>query len=81
MAYWLVKSEPDVYPWEQLVKDKQTEWTGVRNYAARLHLRNMKKGDEVLYYHSMKEHQVVGIAKVVKEAYPDPLQKMIPGRQ
>jgi predicted RNA-binding protein with PUA-like domain len=72
MAYWLVKSEPDVYPWEQLVKDKQTEWTGVRNYAARLHLRNMKKGDEVLYYHSMKEHQVVGIAKVVKEAYPDP---------
>lgn len=72
MAYWLVKSEPDVYPWEQLVKDKQTAWTGVRNYAARLHLKNMKKGDEVLYYHSMKEHQIVGIAKVVKEYYQDP---------
>lgn len=72
MAYWLVKSEPDVYGWEQLVKDKQTCWSGIRNYAARLHLRAMKKGDEVLYYHSMKEHEIVGIAKVVKEAYQDP---------
>jgi predicted RNA-binding protein with PUA-like domain len=72
MAYWLVKSEPDVYPWDQLVKDKQTVWSGIRNYAARLHLKNMKKGDEVLYYHSMKEHEIVGIAKVVKEFYQDP---------
>jgi predicted RNA-binding protein with PUA-like domain len=72
MAYWLVKSEPDVYPWDQLVKDKQTCWSGIRNYAARLHLKNMKKGDEVLYYHSMKEHEIVGIAKVVREFYQDP---------
>ncbi len=72
MAYWLVKSEPDVYPWDQLVKDKETVWSGIRNYAARLHLKNMKKGDEVLYYHSMKEHEIVGIAKVVKEFYKDP---------
>jgi predicted RNA-binding protein with PUA-like domain len=72
MAYWLVKSEPDVYGWDQLVKDKQTQWTGIRNYAARLHLKNMKKGDEVLYYHSMSENEIVGIAKVVKEFYQDP---------
>lgn len=73
MAYWLVKSEPDVYPWDQLVKDKQTVWSGIRNYAARLHLKNMKKGDEVLYYHSMKQHpEIVGIAKVAKEFYQDP---------
>ena len=75
MAYWLVKSEPFVYSFEQLVKDKQTRWDGVRNYAARLHLRNMKKGDEVLYYHSMDELAIVGIAKVSKEAYPDPTAK------
>ena len=72
MEYWLVKSEPDVYSWDQLVKDKQTVWSGIRNYAARLHLKNMKKGDEVLYYHSMKENEIVGIAKVVKEFYQDP---------
>ena len=52
MAYWLVKSEPDVYSWDQLLADGSTSWTGVRNYAARLHLRAMKKGDQVLYYHS-----------------------------
>ena len=75
MAYWLVKSEPFVYSFEQLVKDKQTRWDGVRNYAARLHLRNMKIGDEVLYYHSMDELAIVGIAKVSKEAYPDPTAK------
>ena len=75
MAYWLVKSEPFVYSFEQLVKDKQTRWDGVRNYVARLHLRNMKKGDEVLYYHSMDELAIVGIAKVGKEAYPDPTAK------
>jgi predicted RNA-binding protein with PUA-like domain len=72
MSYWLVKSEPDVYSWDQLVKDKQTRWDGVRNYAARIHLRAMKKGDRVFFYHSNKGMEIVGIATVVKEAYPDP---------
>lgn len=72
MAYWLVKSEPSVYSWDELVKDKQTCWSGVRNYAARINLRSMKKGDDVLYYHSNEGVEIVGIAKVVKEAYPDP---------
>jgi predicted RNA-binding protein with PUA-like domain len=72
MAYWLVKSEPSAYSWEQFVKDKETNWTGVRNYAARLHLRGMKKGDEVLYYHSNEGTDIVGIARVTKEAYQDP---------
>ena len=72
MAYWLVKSEPDAYSWEQLEKDKQTVWSGVRNYAARLHLRAMQKGDQVFFYHSNEGLNIVGIAKVVKEAYPDP---------
>ena len=72
MAYWLAKSEPSVYSWDQLVADKQTCWSGVRNYAARLHLRAMKKGDEVFFYHSNEGTCIVGIAKVVKEAYQDP---------
>jgi predicted RNA-binding protein with PUA-like domain len=72
MAYWLVKSEPFKYSWDQFVKDKQTFWDGVRNYAARNNLRAMKKGDEVLFYHSNEGLEVVGIAKVVKEHYPDP---------
>jgi len=72
MAYWLVKSEPSAYSWENLVKEKQTVWSGVRNYAARLHLRNMKKGDEVLFYHSNEGTDIVGIAKVAKECYQDP---------
>ncbi len=72
MAYWLVKSEPSVYSWEQFVKEKKAVWDGVRNYAARIHLRGMKKGDEVLYYHSNEGTAIVGIAKVSKEAYPDP---------
>ena len=72
MSYWLVKSEPSAYSWDQLVKDKQTCWSGVRNYAARINLRAMKKGDEVLYYHSNEGVEIVGIAKVVKEAYQDP---------
>jgi predicted RNA-binding protein with PUA-like domain len=72
MNYWLVKSEPDAYSWEQFKKDGETQWTGVRNYAARIHLRGMKKGDEVLFYHSNVGMEVVGIAKVSKEAYPDP---------
>jgi predicted RNA-binding protein with PUA-like domain len=72
MAYWLVKSEPSAYSWDQLVTDKQTVWSGVRNYAARINLREMKKGDEVLFYHSNEGVEIVGIAKVVKEAYQDP---------
>jgi len=72
MAYWLVKSEPSSYSWDDLVKEKQTCWSGVRNYAARLHLRNMKKGDEVLFYHSNEGTNIVGITKVVKEFYQDP---------
>ena len=72
MAYWLVKSEPSAYSWDQLVKDKQTDWTGVRNYAARNHLKSMKKGDEVFFYHSNEGLEIVGIAKVAKEAYQDP---------
>ncbi|MEP7108822.1 MAG: EVE domain-containing protein [Ferruginibacter sp.] len=72
MAYWLVKSEPSKYSWEQLVKDKHTIWDGIRNYAARIHLRAMKKGDQVLYYHSNEGTEIVGIAKVAKEFYQDP---------
>jgi len=72
MAYWLVKSEPSTYSWEDLVKEGQTCWSGVRNYAARLHLRNMKKGEEVLFYHSNEGTDIVGLARVIKEAYPDP---------
>ena len=72
MSYWLAKSEPSVYSWDDLVKEKQTCWSGIRNYAARLHMRNMKKGDKVLFYHSNEGTNIVGIAKVVKEHYPDP---------
>ena len=72
MAYWLVKSEPSTYSWQQLVKDKQTTWDGVRNFAARLHLKAMKKDDQVFYYHSNEGTEIVGIAKVAKEFYQDP---------
>ena len=72
MNYWLVKSEPSVYSLDQLKSDKKTTWSGVRNYAARIHLRAMKKGDEVLYYHSNEGMEIVGIAKVEREAYQDP---------
>src|SRR3954465_8375837 len=72
MAYWLVKSEPFKYSYGQLEKDKQTTWDGVRNYAARINLRAMKKGDEVLFYHSNEGLAIVGIAKVAKESYQDP---------
>ena len=72
MAYWLIKSEPFKYSWENFEKDKQTTWDGVRNYAARLHLRNMKKGDKAFFYHSNEGLEIVGIAKVAKEAYQDP---------
>jgi predicted RNA-binding protein with PUA-like domain len=72
MQYWLVKQEPEAYSWQTLVKEGRTAWTGVRNFAARLHLRTMKKGDLVLFYHSVSEKQIVGIARVQKEAYTDP---------
>lgn len=72
MAHWMVKSEPDVYPFSQLVKEKKTAWEGVRNYEARNNLRAIKKGDLLLYYHSNEGKEIVGIAKVVREAYQDP---------
>ena len=72
MAYWLVKSEPSTYGLDQLKADKKATWDGVRNFAARNHLKAMKKGDEVFYYHSNKETAIVGVAKVTKEHYPDP---------
>jgi len=72
MAHWLIKSEPFKYSWDQFVKDKETFWDGVRNYAARIHLRAMKKGDEVFFYHSNEGMEIVGIAKVSREAYQDP---------
>ena len=72
MSYWLVKSEPFKYSWDQFVKDGQTFWDGVRNYAARNNLKAMKKGDEVFFYHSNEGLELVGVAKVVKEAYQDP---------
>jgi predicted RNA-binding protein with PUA-like domain len=73
--YWLVKSEPESYSWSDLVKDGKTSWTGVRNFAARNNLRSMKKGDIVAFYHSVSDKQIVGIAKVVGEAYPDKTAK------
>lgn len=69
--YWLVKSEPDTYSWDQFVRDKRTDWTGVRNYAARNNLKAMRPGDEVLFYHSNEGKNIVGIAKVTKAAFPD----------
>ena len=72
MAYWLIKSEPFKYSWEQFLKDKRTFWDGVRNYAARNNMKAMKLGDELFFYHSNEGLAVVGIAKVVKEFYQDP---------
>lgn len=72
MNYWLVKSEPVKYPWEQFMKDEKTFWDGVRNFAARLHLLAMKKGDKVLFYHSNEGKCVMGIAQVFTEASQDP---------
>lgn len=72
MAHWLVKSEPFKYSWDQFVKDKKTFWDGVRNYAARNFLRDMKQGDEVFFYHSNEGLEIVGIARVIKESYQDP---------
>ena len=72
MARWLMKSEPESYSWTDLVRDGGTEWDGVRNNAARLHLRAMKRGDEAFFYHSMSDKAVVGIMRVTREAQPDP---------
>ena len=72
MAYWLVKSEPSKYSWDQFQKDGKTVWDGIRNYAARNNVRAMKNGDEVLFYHSNEGLEIVGIAKVIKEHYQDP---------
>ena len=72
MAYWLMKSEPSSYSWEDLIRDGETEWDGVRNNAARLHLKAMKKGDEAFFYASMTDKAVVGIMRITREARPDP---------
>jgi predicted RNA-binding protein with PUA-like domain len=72
MASWLVKQEPTAYAFAQFQKEKETAWTGVRNFQARNNLRAMRKGDRVFYYHSVEERQVVGTASVAREAYPDP---------
>jgi predicted RNA-binding protein with PUA-like domain len=73
--FWLVKQEPSSYSWSDFVAEGGTSWTGVRNYAARNNLRRMRKGDEVLFYHSGEEKALVGIASVTKAAYPDPTAK------
>ena len=72
MAHWLMKSEPEAYGWANLVRDGGTEWDGVRNNAARLHLRAMKGGDEAFFYHSMSDKAIVGIMRITREARPDP---------
>ena len=73
--FWLVKQEPSSYSWSDFVAEGQTSWTGVRNYSARNNLRKMRKGDEVLFYHSGEDKAVVGIAKVIRTAYPDSTAK------
>jgi predicted RNA-binding protein with PUA-like domain len=75
MAHWLIKSEPSVYSWDQFVKEKRTSWTGVRNAQASINLKAMKSGDLCFFYHSNDGKEIVGIAKVVKTAYPDPTDK------
>ena len=72
MTHWLMKSEPESYAWDDLVRDGGTEWDGVRNNAARLHLKAMKAGDEAFFYHSMSDKAVVGIMRVTRAAQPDP---------
>lgn len=72
MAYWLMKSEPGTYSWADLERDRSTEWDGVRNPAARLHLKAMKEGDEAFFYHSGDERSVIGIMRIAREAAPDP---------
>ena len=73
--YWLVKQEPEAYSWNDFVRDGQTKWTGVRNFQARNNLRAMRKGDAVLFYHSVSDKAVIGLAEVTRQAYPDPTAK------
>jgi predicted RNA-binding protein with PUA-like domain len=73
--FWLVKQEPSSYSWSGFTAERETNWTGVRNYAARNNLRRMRKGDEVLFYHSGEDKAVIGVAKVMRGAYPDPTAK------
>src|SRR5438477_8521688 len=73
--YWFVKQEPSAYSWNDFVADGKTSWTGVRNFTARNNLRAMRQGDEVFFYHSVAGKAVVGVAKVVRAAYPDPTAK------
>jgi predicted RNA-binding protein with PUA-like domain len=75
MAHWLIKSEPDTWSWEQHVKKGADAWTGVRNHQAKAHLKAMKKGDRVFFYHSGEGKEIVGVSEVVKEAYPDATDK------
>ena len=75
MAYWIIKSEPSAYSWEQFVKDGRTSWTGVRNAQAALNLKAMKVGDRCFFYHSNDGKEIVGLAEVVRTAYPDPTDK------
>jgi predicted RNA-binding protein with PUA-like domain len=75
MAYWLIKSEPDTWSWDQHVKKGADSWTGVRNHQAKVHLQTMKKGDKAFFYHSNEGKEIVGVSEVVKEAYVDPTDK------
>ena len=72
ISFWIIKQEPSQYNWKQFEKDRETYWDGVRNYQARNNLKNMKKGDNLLFYHSVVGKEIVGIAEVTREAYPDP---------
>ena len=74
-SYWLVKQEPEAYSWDDFVKEGETYWDGVRNYQARNNLRAMKKGDLVFFYHSVSDKEIVGVAEVTQEHYPDPTAK------
>jgi predicted RNA-binding protein with PUA-like domain len=75
MNYWLLKTEPETFSWDDLVKEGEAMWDGVRNYQARNNLRAMKKGDQFLFYHSVKNQGIIGIAEISKEHYPDPTAK------
>ena len=75
MNHWLLKSDPEKYCWDDLVKEKKTAWTGVRNFQARNFLRAMKKGDQAFFYHSQSERAIVGVVEIIKAAYPDPTAK------
>ena len=75
MNYWLVKTEPETFSWDDLTRDKKTVWDGVRNFQARTNLKSMKKDDTVFIYHTGDEKAIIGLAKIVKEAYPDPTDK------